>query len=186
MIDDSSGIPVVQARFDWQFAETVRAARHIMLRRTSKRWLRHARSALVVVLVIGLVLIALGAATGGRTDVLIILPFLLLVLLWIALLTGWLAPFAVWQLRRNNPQIVKGQEHLISAQGYQTTCGAATSRMAWDGLIRVVETKEFFLAYPLRNAAYYLPKRALSNDDIRALRELFRLHLADRSELLAV
>jgi hypothetical protein len=33
--------------------------------------------------------------------------------------------------------------------------------LAWDALQKAIETDEFFLFYPNRNWAYYVPKRAV-------------------------
>jgi hypothetical protein len=80
--------------------------------------------------------------------------------------------------------MVAGQEHHISQTGYQVRCGAVTSATKWDGIQRFVDTPDFFLVYPVRNAAYYLPKRCLSNDQVVAIRTLAAQGIPDQAVIV--
>jgi hypothetical protein len=149
-------------------------------------WLRWARNATTAILLLVLLLLGLGFTRTGWDGIGRSLPWLVLIILWLAVLAGGYSWITAWQIKRNNPAMVSGQIHHISRQGYRVTCGPVTSQAEWAGLLRVVETQEFFLAFPVRNAAYFLPKRCLSSEGVETARALFGTHLGDRSLLLAV
>jgi hypothetical protein len=136
-------------------------------------------------LIVLMVLALVGGATKGWAGLVAILPWVLIIILWIALLSGGQGWITAWQMKRNNPHIVAGQQHTVSDTSYRVHCGQIESTIEWPGFVRIVETQEFLLAYPQRNAAYYVPKRCLAPGQLETLRELCRRNTGDRFLSLA-
>jgi hypothetical protein len=136
---------------------------------------------------IGLVLLILVALLGAaiQGSVMELLPWVLL-LFWLALIAGGASWLTAWQIRRNNPNMVAGFEHVLSSAGYHVTCGNVDSTVAWSGLVKIVETANFFLLYPTRTSAYYIPKRALKPEGLTAIRTLVLEQVPEKSAVLAV
>jgi hypothetical protein len=77
------------------------------------------------------------------------------------------------------PQTIRLHDEGISSQGalYNTD-------VKWTALLKVVETREFFLFFLGKAHAYYLPKRALQGEDIVPARELIATQMTGRAKLL--
>jgi len=180
------GDPSVHANVDWRLRECAKAVREITKHRPGFKWMIWAKRGGIAILVLGLLLVGLGAIVGEQGNLLALLPWLVLIAIWVALLGGGFSWLTAWQLRRNNPHLTAGQVHEISPEGYRVRCGAVTSITEWAGIVRFVETADFFLTFPVRNAAYYLPKRCLDLTDIAALRSLTDRHLPPGAARLAV
>ena len=137
----------------------------------------------VVLVALGalLVLALIGGAIKGNLPQL--LPSIAVILLFLALASGGASWLAAWQFRRNNPNVVSGFHYDLSAAGFRTQCGSVDSTVAWPGLMRIVETGDFFLAYLAKNAAHYIPKRVLTDNDMRTLRRLLREHVPEKMVL---
>jgi hypothetical protein len=176
----------VTATANWQFRECAAAIRDITRYRPGSPWLRWAKRAAVIVLFLGGIFLIFGFAVQGWDAVVGGIPWILIILFWLALVSGGFAWITAWQIKRNNPHLVAGQEHHISATGYQVRCGAVTSTTSWEGIQRFVETPKFFLVYPVRNAAYYLPKRCLTAEAIEAIRQLVKAGIPDEARRVAV
>lgn len=136
------------------------------------RWWRLIKRASLVIL-LGFAALAVIGSPSLFSDVVV---WVLLLFLWLGFVYEGQAWLTAWTTQRNNRHIVAGQEHTLSATGCRVRCGEADSTMTWTGFERLVETREFFLAFPMRNAAYYLPKRCLSAEQIGQVREFFREH----------
>ena len=171
-------------RVDWRLRECARACREIQEHRPKARWWRIVVSGFLVGLVLLVLLALLGAAIEG--NVWAILPWVLVVLLWLVFLGGGVSWLTAWQIRRNNPNMIAGFEHALSPGGYRIRCGSVESTVQWPGFVKVVETTDFFLSYPMRSAAYYIPKRVLAPLEVDTVRRLVHEQLPDRSALLAV
>jgi hypothetical protein len=171
---------------DWRYQECAKAVRQISSYRLGPPWLRWAKRVAIIALCLGGVFLIFGFSVQGWAALVGGAPWIVLILLWLVLLSGGFAWIAAWQIKRNNPHLVAGQEHHISASGYQVRCGATTSTTAWEGIQRFVETPAFFLVYPVRNAAYYLPKRCLTSMEIETIRQLAMIGLPGTSRLVAV
>jgi len=139
----------------------------------------------IVGIVVLLFLAIVGASSDGWSGVITILPWIVILVLWLALLGGGQAWIGAWHIRRNNRHLVAGQQHSLSDAGYRLRCGLIESTIPWAGFERLVETRDFFLAYPHKSGAYYLPKRSLTAEQTRQARELFKLHGGDRATVLA-
>jgi hypothetical protein len=151
-----------------------------MRHRAWPRWLRMLLRLALIGLIVLMVLALVGGASKGWSGLVAILPWIFVIILWLAFLSGGQGWITAWQMKRNNPHIVAGQQHTVSDAGYRVHCGQIESTIEWAGFVRIVETREFLLAYPQRNAAYYVPKRCLTPGQLETLRELFRKNAGDR------
>jgi YcxB-like protein len=71
----------------------------------------------------------------------------------------------------------------LSPSGVSVACAAVKTESLWQTLLRVEETKEFFLFYLARNRAICLPKRCLASpDDIGRVRDTVRAYAPDKAE----
>jgi hypothetical protein len=163
---------------DWRFSECAKACRQIQRHRVTARWWRPLVRTVLVALGALLALALVGGAIKGNLPQL--LPSIAVVLLFLALAGGGASWLTAWQFRRNNPNVVSGFHYDLSAAGFRTQCGSVDSTVAWPGLMRIVETGDFFLAYLARNAAHYIPKRVLTDNDMRTVRRLLREHVPDK------
>jgi hypothetical protein len=176
----------ITATADWRLRECANAVRDISRYRPGPPWLRWAKRVTLVVLFLGGLFRIVGFSLQGWDAVVRGLPWILIILFWLALLSGGFAWITAWQIKRNNPHMVAGQEHHISSTGYQVRCGAVTSTTTWDGIQRFVETPRFLLIYPVRNAAYYLPKRCITAESLDGIRQLAKRGIPDGSRRFAV
>lgn len=122
-------------------------------------------------------------AVLGSTDatpaagLLAILPWIVIVALWVFLLrysTGWIA---ARQVAKNDPDIVGGHTRVFREDGLYMSGATSSTRLSWDRIRRVVETDEFFHFFWTTNAAYYLPKRVIPTPQEE---ELFRAFVRGR------
>lgn len=166
---------------DWRFAEAARACSEVGRYRIAGPLLRFARHGLTL-LVVGVLILSILVAyvSGDPAEYLSrAFPWIVFMLLYLILRLAS-GPLGAWTLRRNNPSIVAGTRHTISSAGYQVRCGQIDSTAQWGGLLRIVETKEFFLMFPAKHAAYYLPKRLLSQEEYATVRSIMHLQAGDR------
>jgi hypothetical protein len=172
----------VVVEFDWRLAECARACRQAeryRVRRTAAKRLRLAFTPTLIA-AFGLAIIVAASSEDPMNRLLELLPWSVILLLWLGLRFGGAGWLTAWQIQRNNPNMVAGNHHSISAAGYRVTCGQAQSTVGWPGVVRLVETGDFFLTFPTRSAAYYLPKRALSAEQQDLVRTMFKQQAAGR------
>ena len=62
----------------------------------------------------------------------------------------------------------------------QFELGQVDSTAQWGGLLKLVETKAFFLSFPVKHGAYYLPKRVLTQEQCTAIRSIMQQQASDR------
>ncbi len=80
------------------------------------------------------------------------------------------------------PSLRGPQVYEFSETGLVMTGVGSSSTVVWDSLVEAIETEEFFLLYFSKRTAFYLPKRATSDEAQRtALRELLRTQLGPRA-----
>jgi hypothetical protein len=86
----------------------------------------------------------------------------------------------VWLSRRRN-KIMTGQfVYNIDEQGIQVTGGVFESKLAWQALWKVVETKRFFFFFVSGRMAQFVPKRAIGSEE--QLLELRKLVLSQTAK----
>jgi hypothetical protein len=173
----------VVAEFDWRFAECARACRQVtryMLRSHISKMLMVGFWALVLIILAFSVVVVIASPDDRMTRFWEMAPWILVLLLGIGLRFGGAAWLTAWRVKRNNPHLVAGSQHFLSAAGYRVRCGQVESSISWAGLVRSVETDDFFLSFPTRNTAYFLPKRALTAAQTETIRSLMREHLLER------
>jgi hypothetical protein len=178
----SPDVPII-ADVDWQFAECARACGEILKYRVTSHLWRVVRAAVTVIIVsvlIFMTVLAFRSELDPSTYLSTMTPWIIILLLFLVLRLGGAGWLGAWQIRRNNPHMVSGMRHAISSASYHVRCGQIESLVQWGGIVRVVETKEFFLTFPVRLAAYYLPKRVLTQEQSAALRSIMQQHAGDR------
>ncbi len=92
-----------------------------------------------------------------------------------------------WLLRKSaerDPSLKGLQERRLDGVGYHSKGNDIAFDLPWHGVLRCVETEEFLLFFYFKNWAYYLPKRALSEDQLFAARAIVRDGLGNKAELL--
>jgi YcxB-like protein len=177
----------IVADFNWRIAEGARAAIQVDRYRMRSMPARILRIGFPLALV-AILLLAMGGAFLGpdpESHFWDLFPWGLLILLWLMLRLGGAGWLAAWRLRRTNPHLTAGSHHVISPAEYRVRCGAVDSSITWAGIVQLIETTEFFLTFPTRTTAYYLPKRALSEEQQTALRALAAERLGQRFRQLA-
>ena len=75
-------------------------------------------------------------------------------------------------------------ERRLDGVGYHSKGNDIAFDLPWHGVLRCVETQEFLLFFYFKNVALYLPKRALSEDQLFAARAIVRDGLGSKAELL--
>jgi hypothetical protein len=169
----------VTATFDFSSAEHFRASREVA-RRVSTRWLARAFAVLAIVFV------ALNIrATWGQSPAYVVvnaLPWLFLGIFWLTLvpLMHW---WAAKRLPARDASVRGPQTRTIDAEGYHSRGNNVALDIPWHAMVRAVETRAFFLFFYNKQCAYYLPKRALAEEQIHAVRALARAGLGDSVDL---
>jgi len=175
------------AEVNWRFAECARASTGADRYRSRTLTQRLVRTGFTTVVAGALALAIFGALTAvDRVERLLsIAPWTLLLALWLVFQFGGNGWLAAWLIRQNNPNMLLGCTHAISQAGYRIHCGQAQSQVAWSGIVRVVETGAFFLTFPTKSGAYYLPKRVLTPEQCELLRSIVQQQAGDRFMKLA-
>ena len=84
----------------------------------------------------------------------------------------------------NDRRLSQGVYYEFSEAGIHIETPVAKSDLLWSAIARVRELRSDYLIFTSPNLAYALPKRCFANSqDVMALRELFRTHVAN-SKLL--
>ena len=182
LITVSPDVPII-ADVDWQFAECARACGEILKYRITGHLWRVVRAAVTVIIVSVLILatvLAFRSDVDTATYLSSMTPWIIILLLFLAFRFGGAGWLSAWQIRRNNPNMVSGMRHAISDTSYQVRCGQVESTAQWAGLLKLVETKDFFLTFPVKQGAYYLPKRVLTEEQCATIRVIMQQQAGDR------
>jgi hypothetical protein len=179
------GTDVLEYRFRWSAAEHrtfYRAVQREVSRRGFLRFI--VPGALVVFAVVALVAM-LGSDLPVATVALTLAPYVILFLLWIALLKWGLAYVNARAYRRAHAACIPhDQIRVISAEGLEARCVTSTVKVRWPGIARVIETQDHFLFFTTPSCAIQLPKQAVPGSlDLDRLREVLRAHVGERAEL---
>jgi hypothetical protein len=85
----------------------------------------------------------------------------------------WLIPFTSARLLRSgSPDPNEERTYSFTPGGIRFSTPSVSSSMSWASVVRVVETRKFFLFCMSRAAAWYIPKRGLTQPDAAKLRTL--------------
>ncbi len=161
--------------FSWTPAEYVRACHAIT---------RHVRGTVLTVPILfaGALILFFAApfANGSENASLTVFSIALVVLLLALYLLYWGAPWLrARQVLREDPCANEAIRHTVSADGFRVRTRSVAVDVKWDHISQVVETSDFFLFYFSKRAAYFTPKRAIPEADIRPLRTLLRQLLGE-------
>ena len=156
-------------------AETVRASQIVARRRPfgwTERW------ALPLIVGSGLVFIALGKPWQEMW----LLGGIALALLLLQIFIPIVQRRALRRAYDETPSLRGPQVYEFSETGLVMTGVGSSTTVGWDSIVEAIETKEFFLLYFSKRSAFYLPKRATSDEAQRtALRDLLRTQLGHRA-----
>jgi hypothetical protein len=79
-----------------------------------------------------------------------------------------------------DPRNAGGINFQFADSGIGVEHSTGKSDLNWTIFVKVVETRNFFLLYPVKSWAYVVPKRCLaSQSEIDTMRELFQRHVSD-------
>ena len=167
--------PPLTFAFQLDPAETVRASQIVARRRPfgwTERW------ALPLIIGFGLLFAALGVPWKNLWLLGAIALALFLLQLFIPIVQRR-------HLRRaydDTPSLRGPQTYQFSDTGLVISGVSSSVSLGWDSLVEAIETREFFLFYHTKRAAFYLPKRAAPDEAQRAaLRDLLQTQLGSRA-----
>ena len=140
-------------------------------------WWRNRRLKIIGVIVLLLVAFAVlaeVAAEGFTAEGLLswILPLVIVVLIWIALIPALLKR----QLRRNtrDSNLGEGREMILSEEGILLKTKASDSSFKWEAIQKVSDSRLSYFLWIARNQAVLIPKDALNDDTEAELLELLK------------
>jgi hypothetical protein len=84
-----------------------------------------------------------------------------------------------WQARRyvrSNPAFTSEHVHELAPDGYRVRNPTGDLLVAWEGIVRTAESREFFLLYPGRAHAFFFPKHAVPRDRLDEVRAFLAAH----------
>lgn len=103
-------------------------------------------------------------------------PYALVILLWIVL------PY--WKAKRQfkvQPVLTEPATFTFDSGGYGTARASASSRVKWNVVLRVLETKSLMLVYHAPNMAMIIPKRSFEDQgQMSAWRTLVERQIAPK------
>jgi YcxB-like protein len=87
----------------------------------------------------------------------------------------WALPFYLaWLVRRNSPYWTEDVHAEFSASGIRIGSAGAEGFTEWRAVVRMVETRAFFLYFTSAQGGQFIPKRVLLPEEMEQLRRLFR------------
>jgi len=139
-------------------------------------------------LLLGLLASSVLRAAGTQPPLVIalsLLPYLLVVALWFALVFWAQFYLAARRTRQLDPSTRGVLTRTLTADGFRIDGTGQAVDLRWEGIHSAVETSEFFLIFFNRLCAYYVPKRLIpSLQELNEMRGLLRGKLAGRAFLL--
>ena len=104
--------------------------------------------------------------------------------LFVFVIVPLLQMFQLWSGSRRNQTLIGLQTQRLTPQGFSTSSPAFHSDFTWDAIHKAIETKRFFLLYLSTQAAYYIPKTALSGStDLENLRAVLKANLGGKAHV---
>jgi hypothetical protein len=173
----------VRAVFDFDHREHFRAAR-ALTRYSPARYFKWGMAAVGVGMIAWSAVPMWGRQSLGMI-VLVTLPWILLTVFWFLFVD-----FGQWRkarkLRQLDSKVLGQQERAVDSFGFHSRGNGPAVDLSWAEIPRVVETADFFLFFRTKQSAYYLPRRAITNEQAEAVRALVRDALGDRASLRRV
>jgi hypothetical protein len=167
----------VTFRYDWHKAEHARAGRDVA---RHVKALRLGFWVFVVFLIVVAVIGGLVALGGGLSVIWSWLPWWLLSVFWLWLLTVGVGRMQARAYAKLHGQVPFDVQFSITDTGVRHESPIASTELKWPVIKRVVETKEFLLFFYNWQCALYLPRRAVASPmDYRMLTEGLRARLGD-------
>lgn len=170
--------------YEWKPVEHARARHVVISTRLKDEGLGVLIGILIFLLAIGNGVAAWFAVSQDQPGFLgFALPVTLVILtiLWIVLWgQGW---FDAFRQRRNDSSLQYPIQHIIGAHGLRVRKKTSEVALRWKAMKRVTETPEFILFFYTHGQAYYLPKRAISAEQLGELRALIRASVGDAADL---
>ena len=186
---DSSQSTTMSYRYSspWDFKEhqrVLRAVSAVTLRRQPwRRIFRVLFPVLLFVLIMGPQLLRHDPRFDGNFAVNLSL-WLILVLIWLAVVPWGEVYFAVRQTRRVDPSTRGTLVRTLSNEGFRVDGSGQSVELQWDGIHSAVETPEFILIFFNRLCAYYIPKVLITQSgELGRIRELLSAKLGHRAHL---
>lgn len=172
----------VSAIFDFNSAEYYRALRATMRHNRAARWLM----ALLGIVMPALAIWAWVIRDWERLSMVGVIvngaPWILISAFYLSM--PWLtATVFARRALRDEPSVRDEQTRIVSSVGLEVRGSNYLQQFSWSDIVRTVETPEFFLFFYNRRAAQYIPKRALQEADVRALRDIVQAHATGKYRL---
>lgn len=112
----------------------------------------------------------IGAASG-------MIPWALVLLFWLGLFRLFTPGIVARQWEKQNCCVAHPMTRSLADDGLRVHCSMRDMKLAWPGIRRVVETKEFLIFFQTDRCAHYLPKRAIgSADELQRVRDFLIRH----------
>ena len=144
---------------------------------------RPARAQMIFIGVFGTIFVAARLLTPAQWPIVVLLSIGSTVLAFAGIQTEY--RHRTVKLLSDNPHLAETHEIEITAERLRTECSHSRTEYSWTGVRRVTENQEFYLFSTGPAAGVAVPKRALSDDDDRALREIVCAASPDRGANLA-
>jgi hypothetical protein len=159
-------------------AETVRATEELAKR---------ARAFNTQRLLIGALVVSTASAIAAGLPRYLIAANAVILVLLVLFEVGW-PRYLERQVRKfylATPALAGMQRYVFADDGLTMSSEGSALVVRWSAILKAAETKEFFLLYYSPKAAYYLPRKAVSRDDVDALRALLRAKLGAKASGIA-
>jgi hypothetical protein len=157
----------------------------LLLREQFGAWYWQVTGWLFLLLLSGSLIFAVVVSQDRPAVLIALVPWLLLILLWLSFArwgTGWLQ---AWNAKRLDPNTAHPFEHVLAESGIQVHAHTTSTDLKWIGVYKVMEMPDLFLFYYNKRCAHYLPKRAIASAaELQAVRAFIRAHVPERAHLL--
>jgi hypothetical protein len=120
--------------------------------------------------------------TDSLSNILILGLIVLFDLFLIALL---FLLYSIWKQSKQLSKVSEETRFNFSESGMESKCKLCSSKMTWERITKVCETKIDFVVFPQENMFYPIPKRLFeSKTQIGEFKKLVKQKLGDKAELL--
>lgn len=172
--------PPVQVTFVPTVDDYVHASRETLRFTGRDRWLVR----IGVPVIMGGMLAMIVADEGWRALYGSGLTYTVLLACWVLLPLAWPVLLRWIHLRqlRQNPHFNGPIAYTFTVRGVHLETPLGTSDMPWTSFVRARETREQILLFFARKTAYFVPRRALREEDERRLRGWLAARLGARAE----
>ncbi len=125
----------------------------------------------------------LNVLNGHSGALLSLLPWGVILVLWLYFLRSWAPRLMARSVARNDPSVKGVIHHRIAEDGLHIRTDVAAVTLTWSHILQVVETPEQFLYYYAPRTAYYTPRRAIPEGTLEGLRDSLRRLIGSRAHL---